>query len=339
MALGMYFRPSSFTPTQYKDVIERLKAAGDEAPPGRLYHAAFEVDGQIQVFDVWDSQGSFEAFDRRLVPILTELGVDPVQPQVSPIRNVIDPQQVEKVGMPHWLSGLAGNTLVATLAVGVASALLIALRLISVAKFNIETTYGILQASGTGAVIVGTVISLIPGIAVTVALASGLVVIFYNGMDDRIYFPLWVTIVFFSIIASVTTPVEYLPVILACVVGIVVARLFRKHIRRWSPRLKRIVATYVAAIFAIILMVGVIQGSPWGPEEHFIFKGSQQVTGYLLSQTDTTTAILQARPREIGYYATAQLTTQDACKNVPWYGFPVIYFVPGFDPVHYVPCH
>ncbi len=338
MALGMYFRPNSFTRAQYEDVIKRLEAAGAGAPPGRLYHAAFEVDGQIQVFDVWDSEESFQAFDKTLVPVLTELGVDPVQPQVSLIRNVIDPRQGDKVKMPKWLSGMAGNTLVATLALGMASALLIALRLISVAKFNIETTYGILQASGTGAVIVGTVIALIPGIAVTVALTSGLVVIFYNGMDDKIYFPLWVTIVFFSVIAFVTTPLEYSPVVLACAVGVVVARVFRKHIRGWSPRRKRSVVTCVAVVFAIILMVGVVQGAPWGPEEHFIFKGNQQVNGYLLSQTDTATAILQAKPREIGYYPTAQLTNQDACKNVPWFDFPVIYFVPGFDPVHYQPC-
>ena len=31
------------------------------SPAGRLYHVALETDGQIQVFDIWDSQESFEA--------------------------------------------------------------------------------------------------------------------------------------------------------------------------------------------------------------------------------------------------------------------------------------
>jgi hypothetical protein len=44
---------------------------------GRLYHVAWESDGQIQVFDVWDSQESFDAFGETLAPIMAELGTDP----------------------------------------------------------------------------------------------------------------------------------------------------------------------------------------------------------------------------------------------------------------------
>ena len=90
MALGLYFTPSSFTPAQYDDAIGRLEAAGAGAPAGRLYHVALETDGQIQVFDVWDSQESFEAFGATLVPIMAELGADPGQPQVSPVHNIIE---------------------------------------------------------------------------------------------------------------------------------------------------------------------------------------------------------------------------------------------------------
>lgn len=89
MALGMYFAPASFTPARYDDTITRLEAAGAGAPAGRLFHFAIEADGLIQVFDVWDSQESFEAFGATLVPIMTELGVDPGEPQVSPIHNII----------------------------------------------------------------------------------------------------------------------------------------------------------------------------------------------------------------------------------------------------------
>jgi hypothetical protein len=41
------------------------------------------------VFDVWESQQSFEAFGETLVPIMRELGSDPGQPQVSPVHNII----------------------------------------------------------------------------------------------------------------------------------------------------------------------------------------------------------------------------------------------------------
>jgi hypothetical protein len=90
MALGFYFTPSSFTPDRYDEAVSRLEAAGAGAPPGRTYHVALETDGQIQVFDVWESQEAFDAFGATLVPILKELGVDPGQPMVSRVHNVIE---------------------------------------------------------------------------------------------------------------------------------------------------------------------------------------------------------------------------------------------------------
>ena len=47
------------------------------------------MDGKINVFDVWESQEAFDAFGATLMPILTELGVDPGAPVVMPVRNVI----------------------------------------------------------------------------------------------------------------------------------------------------------------------------------------------------------------------------------------------------------
>jgi hypothetical protein len=73
----------------YDETISRLEAAGAGAPAGRLYHVAMESDGLVQVFDVWDSQESFEAFGATLMPIMTELGADPGAPMVSPIHNII----------------------------------------------------------------------------------------------------------------------------------------------------------------------------------------------------------------------------------------------------------
>jgi hypothetical protein len=89
MPLGLYFSPSSFTKARYDDTIKRLEAAGAGAPAGRLYHCALEADGLIQVFDVWESQESFEAFGATLVPIMTELGADPGTPMISPVHNII----------------------------------------------------------------------------------------------------------------------------------------------------------------------------------------------------------------------------------------------------------
>ena len=89
MALGMYFTPSSLTPEVYDEVVGRLEKAGASAPPGRLCHVALETSGRIQVFEVWDSAEAFQAFGTTLVPILAELGIDPGQPQASPVHNLV----------------------------------------------------------------------------------------------------------------------------------------------------------------------------------------------------------------------------------------------------------
>ena len=77
MALGFYFTPSGFTPELYDEVIRRLEEAGAGAPEGRSNHFALETNGEIQVFDVWESQQAFEAFGATLLPIMAELGADP----------------------------------------------------------------------------------------------------------------------------------------------------------------------------------------------------------------------------------------------------------------------
>ncbi len=89
MALGFYFSPKSFSKEQYDEVIRRLEAAGAGAPPGRSFHCAFSGSGGLDVFDVWESQESFDKFGETLLPIMSELGSDPGEPMVAEVHNVI----------------------------------------------------------------------------------------------------------------------------------------------------------------------------------------------------------------------------------------------------------
>ena len=90
MALGFYFKPQSFPKETYDEGVRRLEQAGAGSPPGRSYHFAWVgQDGNIEVFDVWESQESFEKFGETLVPIMHELGSDPGEPAVVEIHNMI----------------------------------------------------------------------------------------------------------------------------------------------------------------------------------------------------------------------------------------------------------
>ena len=89
MAYGYYFHPQGMTTEKYDRILSKLEAAGAGNPPGRSYHVAFGEDGGLSVFDVWDSQEQFDAFGATLMPILEGEGVDPGQPSIAPIHNIV----------------------------------------------------------------------------------------------------------------------------------------------------------------------------------------------------------------------------------------------------------
>ena len=89
MAIAMYFHPASFTAAQYDETIARLAAAGAGSPAGRLHHSCFGPPESLMVYDVWDSQESFERFGQTLGPVLQEVGIDAGEPEISELRNVI----------------------------------------------------------------------------------------------------------------------------------------------------------------------------------------------------------------------------------------------------------
>jgi hypothetical protein len=91
MAYGIYFDLQGFPTSVYDEAIEQLSAAGAGfgEVPGRTFHCAMTTDdGQIKVFDVWDSMEAFEKFGETLMPILGGLGADPGQPMVMSVHNL-----------------------------------------------------------------------------------------------------------------------------------------------------------------------------------------------------------------------------------------------------------
>jgi hypothetical protein len=89
MAIGIYFHPESMSAKQYDEVTRRLDAAGVGRPKGRLHHSAFGPENALMVYDVWESQETFDEFGKTLMPILKDLGVDPGQPDIVPVHNMI----------------------------------------------------------------------------------------------------------------------------------------------------------------------------------------------------------------------------------------------------------
>jgi hypothetical protein len=89
MALGFYITGKGFTQERYDTTLAQLEGAGAGAPAGRVSHVALETDGEIQVFDVWESKEAFEAFGATLIPILKAAGIELNEPMVARVHNEI----------------------------------------------------------------------------------------------------------------------------------------------------------------------------------------------------------------------------------------------------------
>lgn len=89
MSILVRFAPSGATTDQYDETIRRLESQGDWPPNGLEYHVAFSSGGNLRVSEIWESRERFEAFGQRLMPILSEVGIDPGEPEVLEIHNII----------------------------------------------------------------------------------------------------------------------------------------------------------------------------------------------------------------------------------------------------------
>jgi hypothetical protein len=83
------FSPPSLTAKQYDEVVRRLSEEGVFPADGLDYEICFGSNGKLRVSQVWDSQQQLEAFGARLRPILADLGINPGEPEVVEVHNII----------------------------------------------------------------------------------------------------------------------------------------------------------------------------------------------------------------------------------------------------------
>ncbi len=89
MAIVIRFTPQAMNAAKYDEIIRRLEAAGAGAPAGRLYHVCFGDKENLRVSDIWDSMENFEEFGKTMLPIMQDLGVDPAEPEILEVHNII----------------------------------------------------------------------------------------------------------------------------------------------------------------------------------------------------------------------------------------------------------
>ena len=87
--IAIYIVTKNMTREQHTKGRERLREAG--APEGAMkVHSCFGEDGQLQVFDVWDSQEAFDEFLTYLGPVMAEMGIELAQPPtIMPVVDLV----------------------------------------------------------------------------------------------------------------------------------------------------------------------------------------------------------------------------------------------------------
>ena len=77
------------TTERYDESVRRLEEAGAFPPDGMDYHICFGTEGNLRVSEVYDSREQFEAFGERLMPILADIGIEPGEPEVLEVHNIV----------------------------------------------------------------------------------------------------------------------------------------------------------------------------------------------------------------------------------------------------------
>lgn len=82
----------SVTPEMYDETMKRLKdsAGGHWPPDGLALHVAFNSGGRFRVSEIWDSREQVDGFGERLMPVLTDVGIElEGKPEMLEIHNII----------------------------------------------------------------------------------------------------------------------------------------------------------------------------------------------------------------------------------------------------------
>ena len=89
MSIVVRFNPQSVGTEKYDATVAKLESQGDWPPDGLDMHVAFGDEDNLRVSEILDSREQFEAFGERLMPVLEEAGINPGEPDVYEVHNLI----------------------------------------------------------------------------------------------------------------------------------------------------------------------------------------------------------------------------------------------------------
>jgi hypothetical protein len=90
MSVVVRFSPTNLTSEKYDESLRRLEETGGFPPDGLEYHICFGPEGNMRVSEIWDSREQLAAFGERLMPLLTEIGIEfSGEPEIFDVHNIV----------------------------------------------------------------------------------------------------------------------------------------------------------------------------------------------------------------------------------------------------------
>jgi hypothetical protein len=91
MSIVVRFHPTNATREKYDESMHRLEEAGIwPDPPGLEVHVAFGPDDDLRVSEIWSSREAFEAQGEKLMPILTDMGIEfSAEPEIFEVQSLV----------------------------------------------------------------------------------------------------------------------------------------------------------------------------------------------------------------------------------------------------------
>ena len=91
MSIVVRFHPTNVTKEKYDESLRRMEQAGIwPDPPGLEVHVLFGSDDNLTVSEIWSSREEFQAYGEKLMPILTDIGIEfSAEPEVFEVQNLI----------------------------------------------------------------------------------------------------------------------------------------------------------------------------------------------------------------------------------------------------------
>ena len=90
MPIAIYSHHRELTLEESGQVDRRIhEVIGGGEREGMIHHSVIGADQGLTVYEIWESEEDFRSFGQLLMPIITETGLGPGQPVITPVYRLV----------------------------------------------------------------------------------------------------------------------------------------------------------------------------------------------------------------------------------------------------------